>query len=124
MSMPVGAPMPALVPRADDGDWTRSACIIGVPCPDRVARMFEVVEATIGGIHAAYQAGTLTARQLVQSYLDRIEKYEKRGPQINCITNLNPEALADADKLDAAFKSKGLTGPLHGIPVILKDQVD
>jgi amidase len=90
--------------------------------------MFNAVEATIGGIHAAYQAGTLSARQLVEMYLDRIEKYDRQGPRINSIITVNQEALADADRLDSALKAsepgRQLSGPLHGIPVIVKDQID
>lgn len=85
---------------------------------------FNIVEATIADIHAAYLAGTLTARQLVQGYLDRIAKYDKQGPAINAIISLNEKALAEADRLDAALKAKGLVGPLHGIPLIMKDQGD
>ncbi len=61
---------------------------------------------------------------LVQTYLDRIAAYDKNGPAINAIIALNPAALAEADRLDAAFRSSGLAGPLHGIPIILKDQAD
>jgi Asp-tRNA(Asn)/Glu-tRNA(Gln) amidotransferase A subunit family amidase len=57
-------------------------------------------------------------------YLDRIEAYDRKGPSINSIQVVNPEALEEADKLDAAFKRSGLVGPLHGIPVILKDMID
>jgi Asp-tRNA(Asn)/Glu-tRNA(Gln) amidotransferase A subunit family amidase len=85
---------------------------------------FDVMEATIEGIHDAYQSGRLTSRQLVQMYLDRIEAYDQKGPQINSIITINPKALEEADRLDAAFSSSGLVGPLHGIPVILKDQID
>lgn len=88
------------------------------------ARSFRLMEATIEDIHAAYKAKRLTSRQLVQLYLDRIEAYDKKGPAINSIITLNSQALADADKLDAAFQATGLVGPLHGIPVIIKDQVD
>ncbi len=87
-------------------------------------RTFNVVETTIGDIHAAYRAGSLTARQLVRMYLDRIDVYEKKGPAINAIINLNERALEDADRLDAAFKASGFVGPLHGIPIIVKDQCD
>jgi amidase len=87
--------------------------------------MFNAVEASIGGIHAAYEAGSLSARQLVAIYLERIEAYDKRGPAINAIITVNREALADAERLDAAFRSGGrFAGPLHGIPVIIKDQID
>src|SRR5579885_3180435 len=88
------------------------------------AKSFDVMEATIETIHSAYKSGRLTSHQLVQLYLDRIEAYDKKGPAINAIITVNPKALEDADRLDAAFKSSGFTGPLHGIPVIIKDQVD
>src|SRR2546427_4746880 len=88
------------------------------------AAKFQVVEATIDDIHAAMRAGKLTARELVQAYFERIVAYDKQGPAINCIINLNPKALEDADRLDAAFKRSGLTGPLHGIPVLVKDEID
>jgi amidase len=88
------------------------------------AQAFNILDTTIEDIHAAFRAGTLTARQLVQMYLERIAAYDKTGPAINAIISLNPTALQDADRLDAALKSSGFVGPLHGIPVIMKDQAD
>ena len=85
---------------------------------------FNVVETTIADIHAAYQSGRLSARQLVQLYLDRIDAYDKKGPGINALISLNPRALEEADRLDAAFRASGFVGPLHGIPIIMKDQGD
>jgi Asp-tRNA(Asn)/Glu-tRNA(Gln) amidotransferase A subunit family amidase len=85
---------------------------------------FQPLETTIDDIHTAMKAGKLTAHQLVQDYLDRIKAYDQQGPELNCILNLNPDALAEADKLDVAFKSSGFVGPLHGIPVVVKDQAD
>jgi Asp-tRNA(Asn)/Glu-tRNA(Gln) amidotransferase A subunit family amidase len=85
---------------------------------------FNVLEVTIDDIHSAYKSGRLTSRQLVQMYLDRIEAYDKKGPAINAIITLNPEALEEADRFDAAFKASGLVGRLHGIPVVIKDQAD
>ena len=85
---------------------------------------FRLLEATIDDIHSAYKSGQLTARQLVQMYLDRIEAYDKKGPAINAIITLNSRALEEAERLDAAFKASGFVGPLHGIPLILKDQAD
>ena len=85
---------------------------------------FNVVEATIDDIHAAYKSGQLTCRQLVQMYLDRIEAFDKKGPAINAIITINSDALKEADRLDAAYKASGQVGPLHGIPVIVKDQAD
>src|SRR5881409_3428799 len=88
------------------------------------AAKFQVVEATIDDIHAAMGSGKLTARELVQAYFERIVAYDKQGPALNCIINLNPKALEDADRLDAVFKRSGLTGPLHGIPILVKDEID
>lgn len=85
---------------------------------------FDVVETTIEDVHQAYKAGTLTARELTQMYLDRIKAYDQQGPKINCVITLNPKALDDADKLDAAMKASGFVGPLHGIPVLIKDELD
>src|SRR5262245_6930792 len=81
---------------------------------------FNIMETTIGDIQAEYKAGRLTSHQVVQMYLDRIEAYDQKGPAINSIITLNKNALAEADKLDAAFKQNGsFVGPLHGIPIIL-----
>ena len=88
------------------------------------AASFRLEEATIQSIHAAYKSGQLTSHRLVQLYLDRIEAYDKNGPQINSVITLNPDALAEADKLDAAFKKSGFVGPLHGIPIVVKDMAD
>ena len=85
---------------------------------------FRLLEATIEDIQRAYQAGQLTARQLVQMYLDRIHAYDQKGPALNAIITINPAALEEADRLDASLRSSGFVGPLHGIPVILKDQAD
>jgi Asp-tRNA(Asn)/Glu-tRNA(Gln) amidotransferase A subunit family amidase len=85
---------------------------------------FNVLETSIAEIHDAYRSGQLTARQLVEIYLDRIERYDKKGPAINAVITVNRDALRDADGLDAAFKTSGFVGPLHGIPIIIKDQAD
>jgi amidase len=85
---------------------------------------FNILETTIDDVHSAYKSGQLTARQLVQSYLDRIDAYNQQGPAINAIITLNSEALGEADRLDTAFKAAGFVGPLHGIPIIIKDQAD
>ena len=85
---------------------------------------FQVVETSIDAVHAAMKSGRLTSHQLVQLYLDRIAAYDKSGPKINCIITLNPKALEEADRLDAEYKKAGFVGPLHGIPILVKDQVD
>ncbi len=88
------------------------------------AAAFQIIEATIDDIHAAFKSGKLTARQLVQGYLDRIAAYDKQGPNINSIITLNDHALEDADRLDAAYRASGPAGPLHGIPILVKDEID
>jgi amidase len=93
---------------------------------DRMARKrtFHVEEATIADIHAAMQAGRLTCRQLVEMYLARIAAYDIDGPGINSILTINPKALDLANRLDKTFAKSGFMGPLHGIPVVLKDNYD
>src|SRR5262245_1056173 len=85
---------------------------------------FNLVEATIDDIHTAYKSGQLTCRQLVQMYLDRIEAFDKKGPAINAVITTNSDALKEAEGLDTAYQASGPVGPLHGIPVIVKDQAD
>lgn len=85
---------------------------------------FEIKETTIADIHAAFQAGTLTARKLVKMYCDRIDAFDQKGPAINSLISINPRVMDEADRLDGVFKSSGLVGPLHGIPLIMKDQCD
>jgi Asp-tRNA(Asn)/Glu-tRNA(Gln) amidotransferase A subunit family amidase len=88
------------------------------------AEVFNVVETTIDEIQAAYRAGRLSCRQLVQMYFDRIAAFDQRGPKLNAIITLNGDALAEAERLDAAYRTSGPVGSLHGIPVIIKDQAD
>ncbi len=82
------------------------------------------MEATIPGVHAAMDAKRLTCRALVQAYLDRIAAYDKKGPNLNSIQHVNARALAEADSLDAVLRSKTPRGPLHCVPVLLKDQIE
>jgi len=82
-------------------------------------------EVTVADLQAAYLSGETNAHDVVVQYLERIEAYDKRGPYLNSIINVNPKALVEADRLDAALASTGkLVGPLHGIPVIVKDCID
>ncbi len=85
---------------------------------------FAIEETTIAQIHSAMTEGRLTARQLVEQYLARIEAYDKQGPSLNAIVVINPRALERADQLDSAFARGGFVGPLHGIPIIVKDNYD
>jgi amidase len=86
---------------------------------------FQIEEATIGDIHAAYKSKALTVESLIAGYLDRIEKIDKSGPTINSIISVNPKALDAAKELDAEYaKSAKFRGPLHGIAIVVKDQVE
>jgi Asp-tRNA(Asn)/Glu-tRNA(Gln) amidotransferase A subunit family amidase len=88
------------------------------------SKSFDVIDTTIADIHAAYRSGELNAQQLVQIYLDRIDAFDKKGPAINAVISLNPQALEEAGRLDTTYKDSGPVGPLHGIPVVIKDQAD
>jgi amidase len=85
---------------------------------------FTLEEATLADIQTAVKDGRLTARRLVEMYLARIEAYDKKGPALNAVILVNSKALETADDLDARFRTSGPVGPLHGIPVLLKDNVD
>ena len=91
---------------------------------DGAKSSFDIMEASIADIHAGYKDGSLTAVQLVQLYLDRINAYDQTGPKINSIIMVNKNALAEAAALDRAREQSGLRGPLHGIPVVLKDNIN
>jgi len=85
---------------------------------------FRVDETTIAEVHGAFLTGRLTCRALVQQYLARIAAYDKSGPAINALVVVNPRALEVADSLDRRFRTEGLTGPLHCIPAIVKDNFE
>ena len=85
--------------------------------------VFDVAEKTVDQLQAAMRAGTINSQQLVQLYLARIAALDKAGPKLNSIIELNPDALEIAKALDAERKTKGTRGPLHGIPVLLKDNI-
>src|SRR5262245_44222686 len=85
---------------------------------------FELDEKTIADLQEAMKSGVLTARSIAEKYLSRITAIDKQGPRLNSVIELNPDAAAIADALDAERKTKGPRGPLHGIPVLLKDNID
>jgi amidase len=98
------------------------ALLLAAPVSAFAQQPFRVDETTIADVHAAMRAGRLTCRSLVQAYLARIDAYDKKGPDINAITVVNPDALATADSLDRRFAAdRQLTGPLHCVPMIVKD---
>jgi len=86
---------------------------------------FSVVEASIADIHDAYRDGRVSVHEVTAAYLARIAAYDKKGPYINSLITINPQALAVADQMDAEFKATGkMPGLLWGIPVVLKDNLD
>jgi amidase len=86
---------------------------------------FHLLEATIDGIHEALRSGQISCSALVQAYLDRIAAYDQKGPALNAVQNINPDALRIAADMDARFKASGeLGGPLACIPVLVKDEVN
>jgi amidase len=84
---------------------------------------FAFAEANIDDLQARMAAGTLTARALTTAYLERIAAIDRAGPKLNAIIELNPDALAIAEKLDAERKAGRVRGPLHGIPILIKDNI-
>ncbi len=93
-----------------------------VPTPE--IKSFELDEITIADLQEGMQSGRFTARSLVERYSARIEEVDKRGPAINSIIELNPDAVSIASALDQERKAKGPRGPLHGVPVLIKDNID
>ena len=85
---------------------------------------FELEEVSISEMQQALQSGKYSSRSLVEKYADRINDVDKRGPALNSVIELNPEAEAIAVALDRERKDKGPRGPLHGIPILIKDNID
>jgi amidase len=85
---------------------------------------FELNEITVDELQKRMQTGQTTSRAITQKYLDRINAIDKNGPKLNSIIELNPDALSIADALDKERKNGKVRGPLHGIPVLIKDNID
>jgi amidase len=103
--------------------WLLTACGGGGDRPSSEPGRFPVVETSISAIHDAHRSGELTCRQLVELYLERIRAYDQETG-LNAIVVVNPQALAKADELDREFEETGKLRPLHGIPIIVKDNYD
>jgi len=85
---------------------------------------FLLDEITIAELQNRMKQGELTSKRIVELYLERIEQIDQRGPAIRSVIEINPDALAIAQSLDAEYKAKGPRSPLHGIPVLIKDNID
>jgi amidase len=96
------------------------------PCAPAVSEVpaFELDELTIADLQAGIASGRFTSRSLVEKYTARIEQVDRRGPSLNSVIELNPDALAIADSLDKERRGKGTRGLLHGIPILIKDNID
>ena len=94
------------------------------PPPASAVPPFELDEVTISDLEAGMSSGRYTSHSITQKYLERIDEVDKRGPVINSVIEINPDALAIADALDKERKEKGSRGPMHGIPVLIKDNID
>jgi amidase len=108
------------------------ASAVAAGAPGRIApggaaadvKPFELDEITIPELQDGMKSGKFTARSLVEKYSGRIDEIDKRGPAVNAIIELNPDALSIADGLDQERKGRGPRGPLHGVPVLIKDNID
>jgi amidase len=87
-------------------------------------KSFELDEITIDQLQAGMKSGKYTARSITEKYLARVQEVDKQGPALNSVIELNPDALEIAESLDRERKQKGGRGPLHGIPVVIKDNID
>ncbi len=100
------------------------ALMLLVAAPAKAQRAIDLDAATITELNAAFDAGTLSSVQLVTRYLARIAAYDRQGPAIHAVITLNPKAIETARALDAERKAKGKRSPLHGVPIVLKDNYD
>jgi len=99
--------------------------LIGItPVSFSWAQSIDVTAATLEQVNQALDEGTLTSERLVELYLERIEAFDQDGPMLNAIITLNPKALARAQELDREREAHGARSPLHGIPIVLKDNLD
>src|SRR5437762_8813658 len=96
---------------------TRGSLQTGAPQP------FALQDATMADLQQRMQSGSETARSLAEKYLARIDAVDRNGPALHSVIETNPDALTTADRLDAGRKARGPRGPLHGIPILLKDNI-
>ena len=111
------------IPRRAGAAAANTPTIAPAPQPWTTPDDFPLAEITIDRLQQAMQSGQYTARSITEQYLARIDALDQRGPTVNAVIELNPDALAIADALDAERKAKGPRGPMHGIPVLIKDNV-
>jgi amidase len=104
--------------------WVATAAQSLPAADDKKDARFDLEELTIADLQERMKSGKLSARAIAERYLARIEAMDKKGPAVNSVIEVNPDALKIADALDEERKTKGARGLLHGIPVLIKDNVD
>ena len=109
---------------AADLTWPTRRAAAPISARASAPAAFELEEMTVVQLQDGMRSGRWTARALAEQYLARIDELDQRGPALHAIIELNPDALAIAAQLDAERASKGARGPLHGIPVLIKDNID
>jgi amidase len=105
-------------------DSTLAASVAESSRKDDFKKDFELEEITIDGVQAAFQSGQHSSRSLTEKYLARIQEIDKAGPMLNSVIEINPDALPIAEALDRERNAKGARGLLHGIPILIKDNID
>jgi amidase len=116
-----------LKPEPDPTRYTqkvRTLLLLLAALPLLAQRPIPVEETTIAQVHAAFAAKRLTCESLVQTYLDRIAAYDQQGPALNSLILVNPAAIAEARALDDRYHQSGPVGPLHCVPLIVKDNME
>ena len=108
--------------RARPAPLAATLALLGAATP--ATAQVEVVGASIDQLQTAMSSGVTTSAEITRAYLARIEAYDQKGPALNAMIWLNPDAVADAETLDRERETSGPRGPLHGIPIILKDNYD
>jgi amidase len=108
-------------PELTGGGATRAA---SVPASAAQSGKFDWEELTIADAQAAMSTGRISARRLAEMYLERIERLDRRGPALNSVIETNPEAVSIAEALDRERRQGRVRGPLHGVPVLIKDNID
>src|SRR5436309_9256528 len=107
------------------GSWSGSAADPrATPARRHDRKAFAPAEMSVAELQRGIASGRFTAAVLVRRYLKRIEQVDRHGPRLNAVIELNPDALAIAEALDQERKSKGVRGPMHGLPVFIKDNID
>ncbi|HEU4871630.1 MAG TPA: amidase [Pyrinomonadaceae bacterium] len=111
--------------RRDFLQATAATCAVALANPaSALPTAFELDELTISDLQQGLQSGKYTSRELVEKYSDRISEIDKKGPALNSVIEMNPDAEKIATALDRERKEKGSRGPLHGVPILIKDNID